>query len=78
MAADRSLVHRWEDIEAGKQFAAAYVVLAAVLAVIHWTLLQQPLLRGGLYGLFWAVPAAGIVTIASQNERRKRRERGDA
>ena len=63
--------------EAGKQFAAAYVVLAALLAVIHWTLLHQPPLRGALYGLFWAVPAAGVITLASQNERRKRRERGD-
>ena len=53
------------------------MLFRSVIAVLHWTLLHQPPLRGGLYGLFWAVPAAGIVTIASQNERRKRRERGD-
>ena len=35
MADDRSLVRRWEEIEPGKQFAAAYVVLAVVLAAVH-------------------------------------------
>lgn len=75
MADDRSLLRRWEGLELGKQFAFSYPVLAVVLAVLHWTILNQPLFRGALYGLFWALPAAFVVAIASQNEGRKRRER---
>jgi hypothetical protein len=85
MAGDRSLLHRWEELEIGKQFVIAYPVMIVVIAVIHWTLLNQPAFRGALYGLFWALPAAGVIAIASQNEGRKRRdrerearERGDA
>lgn len=70
-----SLLHRWENLELGKQFAIAYPVLAVLIAILHWTLLNQPALRGGLYGLFWAMPAAGVIALASQNEGRKRRAR---
>ncbi|MGI9117906.1 MAG: hypothetical protein ACR2JV_09790 [Gaiellales bacterium] len=70
-----SLRHRWEDLEIGKQFVIALPVMAVLIAVIHWTLLNQPAFRGGLYGVFWAVPAAGIIAIASQNEGSKRRKR---
>ena len=75
MADDRSLLRRWESLEVGKQFAIAYPVLVVVLSALHWTVLNQPFWRGALYGLFWALPAAIIVAIASQNEGRKRRER---
>ena len=70
-----SLLHRWENLELGKQFAIAYPVLVVLISVLHWTLLNQPALRGALYGLFWAMPAAGVIALASQNEGRKRRER---
>ena len=69
------LVRRWEGLEAGHQAAIALPVLAVLLAVGHWTVLHQPLLRGALYGVFWAIPLTFVVVMASQNERRKRRER---
>ena len=69
------LIRRWEALEGGVQAAIALPVLAVLLAVGHWTVLHQPLLRGALYGVFWAIPLTFVVVMASQNERRKRRER---
>jgi len=69
------LVRKWESLELGKQFAIALPIMAVVIAVIHWTLLNQPAFRGGLYGVFWAVPASALIAIASQNEASKRRKR---
>ncbi len=68
------LIQRWENLEMGLQFLIAFVVLIPVISVLHWTALNQPLARGAVYGVFWALPAAFLVAIASQNERRKRRE----
>ena len=70
-----SLVRRWEALDASRQFLIAYPVLVLVISALHWTVLFQPLERGFIYGLFWAVPAAGLIVIASRNEARKRRER---
>ncbi len=68
------LIQRWENLEMGLQFLIAFVVLIPVISLLHWTALNQPLARGAVYGVFWALPAAFLVAIASQNERRKRRE----
>ncbi len=68
------LIQRWENLEMGLQFLIAFVVLIPVIALLHWTALNQPLARGAVYGVFWALPAAFLVAIASQNERRKRRD----
>lgn len=70
-----ALLRKWESLDLGKQFVIALPILAVVIAVIHWTILNQPAFRGGLYGVFWAVPAAGLIAIASQNEASKRRKR---
>jgi hypothetical protein len=77
MAADgkRSLLRRWEELEFGVQLVIAYPVLIVVIAFLHLTALAQPLWRSLVYGLFWALPATFLVAVASQNERRKRRER---
>lgn len=68
------LIQRWENLELGLQFLIAFIVLIPLISVLHWTALSQPLARGAVYGIFWALPAAFLVAIASQNERRKRRE----
>ncbi len=72
------LVRRWESLEMGLQFLIAYPVLLIVITFIHLTALNQSPLRGTVYGFFWALPAAFLVAIASQNEARKRRERSMA
>lgn len=66
------LVQRWERLEAGQQAAIAFPTLAVVLAVIHLTLLDQPLWRGIGYGIFWAVPATVLLVVATAGEKRKR------
>ena len=69
------LVRKWESLEYGLQFLISYPVMVVVISVLHWTALSQPILRGIAYGVFWALPAAILITMASQNESRKRRTR---
>lgn len=69
-----ALVRRWEGLDMGVQFVIAWPVLTVIISIIHWTALNQPLWRGALYGVFWALPAAFVVAMASQNEARKRRK----
>ena len=66
------LVQRWEALEGGQQAAIAFPSLAVVLAVIHLTLLGQPLWRGIAYGIFWSVPATVLLVVATAGEKRKR------
>lgn len=68
-------IERWEGLEPGKQFVFAYPVMVVFLSIVHWTILNQPGYRGGIYGLFWALPAAILIVVGSQNERRKRAAR---
>ena len=68
------LIQRWENLDMGLQFLIAFVVLIPVISLLHFTALNQPFARGAVYGVFWALPAAFLVSIASQNERRKRRD----
>lgn len=70
-----SWIERWEGLEPGKQFVISYPVMVVFLAIVHWTILNQPGYRGSIYGLFWALPAAILIVVGSQNERRKRAER---
>ncbi len=67
------LIQRWENLEMGLQFLIAFIVLIPIISLLHWTALSQPPARGAIYGLFWALPAAFLIAIASQNEKRKRR-----
>jgi hypothetical protein len=66
-----TLVRRWEGLEMGLQFLIAWPTLTVIITIIHLTALNQ---RSLLYGVFWALPAAFVVAMASQNEARKRRE----
>lgn len=77
MESDRkpSLIERWEGVEPGKQFVVSYPVMVVLLSIVHWTILNQPGYRGALYGLFWALPAAILIVVGTQGERRKREER---
>jgi hypothetical protein len=69
------LLERWEALEPGKQFVVSYPVMVVFLSIVHWTILSQPAYRGAIYGLFWALPAAILIVVGSQNERRKRAAR---
>lgn len=62
----------WESLDGGPQALIGGPPIAALLALVHVTLLNQPTGRGIGYGLFWAVPATWAVIAASKHERRKR------
>ena len=63
----------WEGLRWQVQFGVAYPILVALLFVIHVTVLNQPLLRGFGYALFWAVLATAAIVAASRNEAARRR-----
>jgi len=63
---------RWEELHVGVQIALAFVISTLVLWVGHILLLNQPLGRGFLYGVFWAVPLTAIIVGATRAERAKR------
>ena len=67
------LLLRWESLRWPAQFALAFPVAVALLFLVHVTALNQPLLRGLSYALFWGVIATGIVVAASRNEAARRR-----
>jgi len=50
----------------------AFVVATLVLWAVHILLLNQPVGRGFVYGLFWAVPVTAIVVLATRTERARR------
>lgn len=56
----------------GVQVAATFVVAVLVLWAAHIALLNQPLGRGFLYAIFWAVPVTVIVVGATRTERSRR------
>lgn len=74
------LVLWWESLDGGPQALAAGPPIAAILAVLHLTLLNQPVGRGIGYGIFWAIPATWAVIAATKHERRRRQAlaQGDA
>jgi hypothetical protein len=73
------IVLRWESLDTPVQVVVCYPVLALLFAILHLTVLSQPLGRGIAYGLFWAAPATVLVIVATAHERRKRqRPTGDA
>jgi len=57
----------------GLQFLIAWPTLTVIITIIHLQALNQPAWRSLLYGVFWALAAAFVVAMASQNEARKRR-----
>ncbi len=63
----------WESLPASRQFALAFPVLTAVIALAHLTMLNQPLGRGLMYGVFWGLVATAAVIVASRNEAARRR-----
>jgi hypothetical protein len=69
-----TLIRKWEGFDMGLQFLIAWPSLTVIISIIHLTALNQPVWRSLLYGVFWALPAAFVVAMASQNEARKRRK----
>jgi hypothetical protein len=69
---------KWESLDGQVQILIAFPVLVVLLFILHITLFRQPVARGALYGVFWAVPGTYLVVIATRTEAAKRRgELGD-
>jgi hypothetical protein len=70
------LVLRWEALSVGAQVAIVLPIAIGLLWLVHVALLDQPLLRGFGYGVFWGVLATAAIVVASRSERaRRERER---
>lgn len=62
----------WEDLHVGVQIAATFVLTTLLLWVVHIALLNQPTLRGLMYGLFWSVPLTLVIVAGTRGERARR------
>lgn len=65
-------LRRWEDLHVGVQVATLAPVAILVLWVAHVLLMNQPLLRGFSYGVFWGLIVTALVVGASRSERARR------
>jgi hypothetical protein len=68
-----ALLLKWESLPGQTQIAIAFPTLVVLLFLLHITLFRQPLARGALYGVFWAIPGTYLVVIATRTEAAKRR-----
>ncbi len=73
MSTRPSLVVRWEELHVGVQVGVVSVLGIIVLWAGHVLLLNQPMGRGFLYALFWAIPLTIIVVAGTRTERARRR-----
>ena len=67
------LLLAWESLRGPVQFLISLPVTIVVLFLFHLGPLNQPPARALLYGVFWGLLASLVITLASQNEARKRR-----
>jgi hypothetical protein len=69
------LARHWEALPGAAQFGLALAVWIAILWPGHVLLLNQPVLRGLLYAIFWGILFSLGVLFATRSEIRKRAER---
>ncbi len=70
-----AIVRRWEALPVGVQVGVVFPISVVLLWAAHVWLLNQPLLRGFSYGVFWGVLATAAIVGATRSEK-ARRERG--
>ena len=67
------LLLAWESLRGPVQFLISLPVTILLLFLLHLGPLNQPPARALFYGVFWGLLASLAITLASQNEARKRR-----
>ena len=67
------LLLAWESLRGPVQFLVSLPVTILLLFLLHLGPLNQPPARALFYGVFWGLLASLAITLASQNEARKRR-----
>jgi hypothetical protein len=65
-------LRRWERLPGPAQFVVAFLVWFALFWVGHVQLLNQPVGRGFLYGVFWGGTFALLTLLATRSEQSKR------
>jgi DMSO/TMAO reductase YedYZ heme-binding membrane subunit len=60
------------------QFLVSFFIYFWVFWVGHVKLLNQPVLRGFFYGIFWGATFAMLTLLATRSERMKRQQRQQA
>ena len=63
---------RWEAFPGPLQFLLAFLVWFVIFWVGHVKLLNQPVGRGFLYGIFWGIPFTLLTLLATRSEQAKR------
>jgi len=63
---------RWERLPGPVQFLIAFFVWFWIFWVGHVELLNQPVGRGFLYGIFWGGTFALLTLLATRSEQTKR------
>lgn len=66
------MIERWERLRLGVQIAIVAPLAVGLLFVAHLTVLNQPLDRAVLYGIFWGALATFAIVAATRAERSKR------
>ena len=69
------IARRWESLPGAVQFAICAPITILFMWWFHVALLNQPVLwRGLFYGVFWGIPFAFLIVLASTHEANKRRQ----
>ncbi|MGI9540152.1 MAG: hypothetical protein ACR2N6_08390 [Miltoncostaeaceae bacterium] len=67
-----AIVRWWEGLHILVQIAVVAPVAVGLLWAAHVYLMNQPLGRGLVYGVFWGLLATGAIVGASRSERARR------
>lgn len=67
-----AIVRWWEELHILVQIAVVAPVAVAMLWAAHVYLMNQPLGRGLVYGVFWGLLATAAIVGASRSERARR------
>ena len=70
--AHNSIQRRWEAFPGPLQFLLAFLVWFVIFWVGHVQLLNQPVFRGFLYGIFWGGTFSLLTLLATRSEQTKR------
>ena len=68
----RRVIERWEDLPLGLQIALVGPAAIVLLWLLHLGPLNQPMLRGFSYGVFWGVLLTIAIVGATRSERARR------
>jgi hypothetical protein len=66
------IMRRWERIPGTGQFLISFFVWFWIFWIGHVQLLNQPVGRGFMYGIFWGATFALLTLLATRSEQTKR------